>query len=173
MNLNPKLQNLLWGVLAVAVLVVGGWMLLTSDLEHIEDTNGPDNYALTTITDEDIVKMDMGALGGPTRSKDIIGGDVYEFSAEKFTGVYEILYDNFVGPSDFDINLTNYEIRGGNFRLVVVHNDKVVADLEPGMFSDYRLEDVTGTVSLRIVGESASFKFYIDEFDYDLHSHIE
>jgi hypothetical protein len=171
MKLNPKLEKLLFVALAVVLLAGFGWMMLTSDLEHIEDTNGADNYALTTITDENIINMDLGALGGPTKSKDIIGGDVYEFSAEKFTGVYEILYDNYFGPSDFELNLTNYEIRGGNFRLVVVHNDEIVAELEPDMFVDYLLEDVTGTVSLRIAGESASFKFYIDDIDYEMHSH--
>lgn len=141
MKRNPKFQNLLWGALAVAVLAVCGWSFLTGNPEHIEDTNGPDNYALTTITDENIVNMDVGALGGPIKSKDIIGGDVFAFSAEEFTGVYEILYDNFIGPSDFDLNLTNYEITGGNFRLVVVHNDEIVAELEPvcSWITDWRM----------------------------------
>ena len=96
-----------------------------------------------------------------------------EFSAEKFTGVYEILYDNFVLPSDFEINLTAYEIRGGNFKLVVVHDDKIVATLDPDTFVEYRLEDVTGTVSLKIAGESASFSFCMSEMEYDYHAHPE
>jgi uncharacterized protein (AIM24 family) len=123
-----------------------------------------------TLMDDGEAPTAENTSGGGA-SKSIIGGDVYEFSAEKFTGVYEILYDNYFGPSDFELNLTNYEIRGGNFRLVVVHNDEIVAELEPDMFVDYLLEDVTGTVSLRIAGESASFKFYIDDIDYEMHSH--
>ncbi len=158
-------------LIAVVVTGVCLWGFLTSDLEHIEDTNGADNYALTTITDENIINMDMGSLGGPKKSTSVLTGDAIEFSGDKFTGVAEILYDNFIGTSDFDLSLTNFEITGGNFRMVIVHDDKIVAELTPDMFVDYRLEDVTGTVSLRIAGESASFKFYISELDYDFHSH--
>ena len=126
---------------------------------------------MTTITDENIIRMDLGSIGGPKRSKSILTGDAVEFSSEKFTGVYEVLYDNFVGKSDFQLDLANLVVTGGNFRLVVVHNDQIVADLEPDMFVSYRLEDIKGTVSLRIVGESAAFSFAISQFDYDLHSH--
>lgn len=171
MKLSPKLEKLFWVVLAVSVLVICGWSFLTSDLEHIEDTNGEDNFALTTITDENIINMDIGALGGPNKSVGILTGDSIEFSADKYTGVTEILYDNFIGPSDFDLSLTNFGITGGNFRMVIVHDGEIVAELEPDMFVDYRLEDVTGTVSLRIAGESASFSFCISRFDYDMHSH--
>jgi hypothetical protein len=157
--------------IAVLVIAVCVWSFLTNPLEHIEDTNGPDNFALTTITDENIINLDTGALGGPNKSKGLITGDAIEFSADKFTGVTEILYDNYWGPSDFVLDMTNYEIHGGNFRMVVVRDGKIVAELEPGMFVEYRLEDVTGTVSLRIAGESAAFKFYINQTDYDMHSH--
>lgn len=86
---------------------------------------------------------------------------------------YEILYDNYILPSDFDLNLTVYDIYGGNFKMVVVHDGKIVATLEPNIFVNYRLEDVTGTVSLRIAGESASVNFSMTEPGYDRHSHAE
>ena len=167
---SKKVFAILSAIVLVAVAVV--WFL-TDGIEHIEDTNGADNFALQEITDEEIINMSTGAIGGPKISRSMLTGDTVEFSAEKFTGVYEILYDNFILPSDFDLSLFTYNINGGNFKLAVVHDDKIVATLEPDLFVDYRLEDVTGTVSLRIAGESASFSFSINEIDYDMHSHTE
>lgn len=171
MKLNEKTKKIL--IIAAAVVlvaVVAVWFIL-GGTEHIEDTNGPDNYALQTITDENIIKMDVGAIGGPKISRNVLQGSNVEFSSEKFTGVYEVLYDNFIGKSDFVLDMTGFEVKGGNFKMVVVHDDKIVATLEPGMFVDYRLEDVTGTVSLRIAGESASFTFNMSEMEYDHHAH--
>lgn len=157
-------------VVLVFVVVVGAWFML-GGTDHIEDTNGPENFDLQTITDEEIINMSTGSIGGPKISRSILTGDAVEFSAEKFTGVYEIMYDNFIGTSDFEVDLTAYEIYGGNFKLAVVHNDEIVAVLEPGLFVEYRLEDITGYVSLRIAGESASFSFSMSELEYDYHSH--
>jgi len=168
MKINPDKR--LWAAVVIFIAVFAWWML-GSDLEHIEDTNGPDDTSLTSITDENIIKMDTGSLGGPTKT--LLTGDAICFSADKFTGVYEILYDNFIGTSDFLLNLSSYSIRGGNFRMVIVHNEEIVAELQPGMFVDYLLEDIKGAVSLRIAGESASFKFCISQFDYDCHAHID
>ena len=151
-------------VTAVIWLIVGG-------TDHIEDTNGAEDFSLQTITDQQIIDGSMGAKGGPTISRGHLLNDAIEFSSKKFTGVYEVLYDSFVAPSDFEVNLSSYTVNGGNFKMVVVHNDEIIAVLEPNQFVDYRIEDITGDVSLRIVGESASFNFSISEFEYDLHSH--
>ena len=173
MKLNEKTKKTLTVIGAVIlVAVVGAWLIL-GGTDHIEDTNGADNFALQEITDENIINMNIGSVGGPNISMSTFTGDTVEFSAEKFTGVYEILYNNFILPSDFDLNLTAYEIYGGNFKLVVVHNDQIVAVLEPELFVNYRLEDVTGTVSLRIAGESAAFSFSMSQIQYDEHSHAE
>lgn len=173
MKMNEKTKKILTLVAAlVLVLAIGIWFLL-DDTSHIEDTNGPDNYKLQTITDGNIIKKNVGAIGGPDISRNTLLGDTVKFSAEKFTGVYEILYDNFIFESDFQVTLTAFEIYEGNFEIAVVYNDEIVATLEPGILSDYLLEDVTGYVSLRIAGESASFIFYMTEDAYDLHSHAE
>ena len=64
-------------------------------------------------------------------------------------------------------------IQEGNFEMVVVYDDKIVARLESDMFVDYCLENVKGTMSLRIAGESASFSFYMTEHEFDSHSHAD
>ena len=57
-----KQNNILWIIMAVAIVAYFAYALLTDDLEHIEGTNGPENYALATITDENIIKQDMGSI---------------------------------------------------------------------------------------------------------------
>lgn len=171
MNVQTKKTLTMIGALVLAV-VAGAWIIF-GGTDHIEDTNGAEDFSLQTITDEDIVNMSTGAIGGPKISRSLLTGDTVEFSSEKYTGVSEIFYDNFILPSDFEVDLSGFVVNGGNFKMVVVHNDKIVATLEPDLFVDYILEDVTGTVSLRISGESASFAFSMSEVDYDHHSHAE
>ena len=173
MKLNEKAKKLLTTVAVMALVIVAGVWILLNGPEHIEDTNGPIDFSLQTITDQQVIDNSFGSVGGPKISRSLFLGSTVEFSADKFTGVYEILYDNFLLPSDFTLSITSFVVSGGNFQLVVVHDGEIVATLEPDMFVDYRLEDVTGYVSLRIVGESAAFSFSMSEFDYDFHSHVE
>lgn len=173
MEMNEKAKKVLTIIGALAFVLVAGIWILLGGTDHIEDTNGPQDFSLQTITDRNIIDRSTGSIGGPHISRSILTGSTVEFSAEKFTGVYEILYDNYIGPSDFEVNLTAYEIYGGNFKLVVVHNDEIVAVLEPDLFVNYRLEDITGYISLRIAGESASFRFDMTEYEYNRHSHSE
>ena len=47
-----KLKNLVIGIVAVVVLIYGAISLIGNGSQHIEDTNGADNYSLQQITDE-------------------------------------------------------------------------------------------------------------------------
>lgn len=169
--MDEKTKKIIGMIIAILFIGICVFWFLDSDIEHIEDTNGPDDYSLTTITDENIINRDIGALGNK-RSTSILSGDLVEFSSKKFTGVTEILYNNYVGKSDFVLNLLNFNVTEGNLRMVVVHDGEIVAELEPGMFVEYRLEDISGYVSLRIAGESAAYTFGISgteiaNFEYD------
>ena len=176
--MNKKMKDILMGIVAVVVVVVCAVSFLSSDLEHIEDTNGPDDYALTTITDENIVNMDMGALNavGITESGVSIAGfsmnSAVNFSSDNFTGVYEIMYNSYILPSDCVIRLLDLKVKSGNFRMAVVHDGEIVEIIEPSdEIIECRLEDVTGTVSLRIAGESAAYSFSMFQSDYDEFAH--
>lgn len=164
--MNKKLQNILWGVFAIALIVIAVPWFLSSDLEHIEDTNGPDDYSLTTITDKDIIDCDMGSLNHKKETQPLFN-DGITFSSDKFTGVEEIFVINYIGKSDFMLNVTSFEVTGGNFKMAVVHNGEIVATIEPDMFAECSLEDIKGTVALRIAGESAKFSFFLDKFTCD------
>ena len=158
-NLQKK-SNILWIIMAVAIVAYFAYALLTDDFEHIEDTNGPDNYALATITDENIIKQDLGSLN-VKRSSGILH-DGITFSSGMFSGVYEVFTTNFLLNSDFTMDLTNFYINGGNFKMALVNEDKIVATVEPDMFASVELHDLNGSFSLVIAGESADFEFTLD-----------
>ena len=172
--MTESLKNVLWKVFGVAMVVICVVCLVLDDTEDIEDTNGADNYALQVITDQNIIKQDMGMVGGIKIHRNVIG-DGITISSKDFSGVYEVLWNNYVLPSDFCLELTNLIVTSGNFRAVIVNEDKIVGELEfnseDSPFIDYWLEDVTGTVELVLAGESAAFSFSMMKSDYDSFEH--
>lgn len=164
-----NLKNKLFVPVILVVVAIAGFMLLNSDLEHIEDTNGAENFALQTITDADIAKIEMGALNVGTSTNAIT--NMTEISSKKFTGVYEVLYTNLLGKSDFVLNLYDLQLNGGNFKMAVVHDGKIVETITEENCGEFILEDINGTVSLVIAGESADFSFEMTSYDYDSFEH--
>lgn len=155
-----KLKNIIIGIVAVVVLVYGGYSLLTSDLEHIEDTNGPDNYRLQQITDYDIIKREMGALN--LTIKDQMLSSLPLVTSKKFTGVADVYTTNVWG-NRLDITLYTTEVKSGNLRIVLIHNDEIVHEFRLNELSEtYTLQNPDGFVALRVAGESAEFKFSYD-----------
>lgn len=167
--MNEKLKKIAGGILAVVLIVVCVVWFMGDDLEHIEDTNGADDYSLTTITDEQIIDRSVGALNVKT-STGLIDGMV-KISSDKFTGVYEVLNTYYIGNSDLVLQLYDFNVTSGNFKMCVILGDEIVAVLEPGDFVEYLLEDISGTVRLVIAGESADFSFKMTETDYNNFEH--
>jgi len=153
-------SNIFWIILAVAVVGFCGYSFLTGDLEHIEDTNGPDNYALATITDENIIKQDIGSLNLKKSSRLLSKG--ITFSSDKFSGVYRIFHTNLFFDSGFLMNVIDFEVKSGNFRMVLVNDGRIVAEVEPDMMATCQLDDLNGSFELIIAGESAEFEFSLD-----------
>ena len=147
---------------AVVLIVVAIFWFMGEGLEHIEDTNGADNYNLQTITDENIINQDIGSLN--LKSSTGFLNDGITFKSDKFTGVSRIMLTNFILPSDFVVDVTNFVVNSGNFKMAVVNDDEIIAVIEPDIFAGCRLENLTGSVSLMIAGESADFSFSLDAF---------
>ncbi len=169
MRNTKTIKNKLFVALVLVAVIIAGVMLLNSDLEHIEDTNGAKNYELQTITDENIINKDIGALGVTTKKNSLT--NMTEISSNKFTGVHEVLYINLIGKSDFVLNIYDFKVNSGNFKMVVVHNDEIVKTLTPENSDEFILNDISGTVSLVIAGESADFSFEMTSLDYNSFDH--
>ena len=150
-----KLTCLLFSILLV--------MSLTACGVEIEDTNGDDDYSLATITEENILKLDLGGSSYSTSGDDITTGQKY--SSKNFSGVVEIYTISLLGKSDIEIDLASIFVKKGNFKLVVVVDDEIVHEFDnEEMMQTFRLDDISGDVSIRMAGESASFEFYIQVF---------
>ena len=144
----------------MVVLVYGGYSLLTSDLEHIEDTNGPDNYRLQQITDYDIIEREMGSLN--LTIKDQVLSSLPLVTSKKFTGVADVYTTNVWG-NRLDITLYTTEVKSGNLKIVLIHNDEIVHEFRLNELTEtYTLQNPDGFVALRVAGESAEFKFSYD-----------
>ena len=166
--MSEKMKKILFGIMGVAVIVVCVFSFLTSDLEHIEDTNGPDDISLTTITDQDIIEHKMGSMGLRKSTNNL--NNTIRFSSDKFTGVYEIMWTNIVFSTGLRIDWMDYEVNGGNFEMVVLVDGQIAAVAEPGV-DHVELGAVKGDVSLVIAGESADFSFRMFQHDYDSYAH--
>lgn len=157
-----KIKKILVFVLVAVFIAVFAMWMLSSELEHIEDTNGADNFSLQQITDSNIINLDIGALNFQKTTDRISGTTAY--SSDKFTGVAEIYTENLI-TNRFDISINHAQVTSGNFRIVLVYNDEIVHEFKLNeLMQSFTLENVKGTVSLRIAGESADFMF-----DYHLY----
>lgn len=169
-TMNEKMKNKLWGVFAAALIVVFiAWMFLNPGPEHIEDTNGAENYSLQQITEKDVVSRKMGTRGSISESEihwnfgglDVSGGRKY--SCDKFTGVHSLYTATIFKGSDIYVSLGDFQINSGNFAFYIVFDGRIVGEIVPGDsdFSEFLLENVgkTGTLEYIIAGESADFRF--------------
>lgn len=150
-----NLKKLISFIVVVVFLVVFAVWMFSSDLEHIEDTNGA-TFQLQQITDSNIINIDIGALN-VSKTKTPLSET--EYSSDKFTGVYDIFTTDIVG-NRFDVTLFNTVVNSGNFKVVLIHNDEIVHEFKLNeLMQTYTLENPHGAVSLRIAGESADFEF--------------
>ncbi len=155
-----QIKKIFLGILAVVLVVVACVWMFNPNLEHIEDTNGAENYSLQQITDENIINMDVGALN--FKKATTLLSDMPTYSSDKFTGVAEIFVENMVA-NRYDITVYNTVVNSGNFKIALVYNDEIVHEFKLNeLMQTYTLKNVKGTVSLRIAGESADFKFSYD-----------
>ena len=150
-------KSVIFGIAVLAFLIVGAIWIIGDGVEHIEDTNGRDNFELQEITDENIINLSYGARGLKESYSSITG--TTEFSSEKYTGVSEIWGENMV-TNRLEITVHHAKVTEGNFRLVLVIDDEIVHDFSLNELTQTQVfENVSGYVSLRVAGESANFMF--------------
>ncbi len=169
-NINSKTKNILIGIATVIFLAVFAAMTFGNPRpDHIEDTNGADNYALQTITEQDVVELKMGSRGTVSESEtqmNIAGlsiSDGRKYSSSKFTGIYQLYATTLFKGSDIYVNLSQFEIKEGNFAFYIVFDGEIVGQIVPSEtgVSEFTLDNVekTGSLEYIIAGESASFEF--------------
>ena len=149
-----KTLSLVWLIVVLSLCLS---MLFGCGLKHIEDTNGADNYELQTITDENIRRMDVGAIN--ILEHENLIGETITYESNCFTGVSEVFYENVI-TNRFEITVNHARVDAGNFKMVLCVDDEIVHVFALNELTQtFVLENVKGTISLRIAGESADFMF--------------
>ena len=166
-----------WAVIPIVIILAVGFLFLPK-MDHIEDTNGAENFSLAALTEEDILAKSLTCTGGPNRSTghlSLPGGweisSGVELYAKKFSGVTDILWADYILPSDFSLSLDHFSVTGGNLRMMVINEGEIIADIQPGDNIDVLIEGLTGYTTVRIAGESAAFSIAMTELQYDLFQH--
>jgi hypothetical protein len=166
-----------WAVIPIILVIALGFLFMPK-MEHIEDLNGAENVSLATLTEEDILAKTLTCTGGPNYATGRLvlpgGWEIssgVELSAKKFSGITDILWADYILPSDFNLCMEHFSVTEGNFRMMVINEGKIIADVQPGDNIDLLIEDLTGPTYVRIAGESAAFTIAMSEFEYDLFGH--
>ena len=155
-----KLKKVLIGIAVIIGAVYFIFSMSGKSIDHIEDTNGADNYNLQQISDYNIINLDVGAKN-ISETKSVLSS-LPEYSSKKFTGVSELYRTNMIG-NRFDITIYNLWVESGNLKVILLHNDEIVHEFRLNEISQsYTLENPKGTVSLRVAGESADFTMSYD-----------
>ena len=95
------------------ILFVCLLMIVLTSCQHIEDSNGPDDYSVTTFTDEDILKgynshISIGMFRNSSYSNGVLKGT---YKVSKLSGIYKVnnfKYNNTIINFEFwlrEINL--------------------------------------------------------------------
>ena len=156
-HINRNLGRFLLGLLLVAAGAAVVFLVFGDSQEHIPDTNGAEDFSLQTITDENICKMDIGAVNVST-GKALLG-DTVTYHSDCFSGVYEVYMTNIVA-NRLEITVNHAEVKAGNFKMVLCVDNEIVHTFALNELTQtFVLENAKGTVSLRIAGESAEFSF--------------
>ena len=160
-------------IIAIMLVMVFVFSFTACGVE-IADTNGPDDYSLAVITDDEIAaKGRKVRVGGPdtSRSKTTFLGVTTTsgttYFSDCFSGIRLLDSWNIIS-GDLFFNLYGYEVTGGNFQMCIVHDGQVIATIEPTADGDvyFVMNDVDpGVYDLYIAGESAAFEFMSTDFD--------
>ena len=153
---NSKVAIIVFVVLLVGLVAI----LPTSNTQvDIKDKNGPDDYSLCKLKDEDIID----GIDGDIVETHQEGSKKYVFHGTLFSGA-ETVYAFNTPNTTCTIRVTQLSVTSGNARLVVVADGKIVHDFDLNSGEQtYLLTNYSENAALKIAGESAMFdlEFYI------------
>lgn len=132
---------------------------------QIADSNGPDDYTLAEITEENIINQDLGASSysmSPGSEDDDYMTSTTKFKGKEFSGVAQLYMTNYIGKSDVSIDVSNLTVDSGNFTLMVLLDGEIVHEFKHGeLMETFEMKDIKGTFEIVMAGETADFKFWI------------
>lgn len=174
---KDKLEKVLWGILAFVMVGYFIFTMISDPFEHIEDTNG-NNTSISVIKESEILSYESSRSGGMGRSTtdfEVAGiqlGGV-KFHSNKFSGVEPLLKSDILFTTGFYLNIYDYNISSGNFRLYVINEGNIIDVIEPNDEYSHYYENIRGEFVVVAVGESADFEFKMNTSEYDEYYHFQ
>lgn len=138
-------------------------VMMTSCSEQIKDSNGPDDFSLVELTDEDMLARSTTIHTTDPVGPNDEGNGVTTFSDSRISGVKNIAsystYDQEYKGNGFLKVTVDSEVREGNLRIVLVKTvggtNTAEAEIEIGDGKTAEVANPSGTYYLRIGAESA------------------
>lgn len=140
----------------ISLLIVIMMMFITScGLKHIEDTNGDDNYMLSTLTEEDIIKGTNTIVGSRVYSTK---GSKHTEKVKKLSGVSNVLN---IEDSKSRTVYINFKVNSGNGIVAIVSNDTITHFFETNTETYVTLKGGQEYI-VKIIGESCGYELTLD-----------
>lgn len=134
---------------------------LSSCSRHIADTNGNDDFSLTTISTQNIVESNNCVKSGAVK---IQKGTSTSVKAKKFSGV-ETLHTFQLNSSSLHM-VVDARVNSGNLRLLLCNKHDVLDEIAINSGKqEVNIPVTADTVYLKVAGESANFAV---NFDYEV-----
>lgn len=147
-------KSFISGLLVIAFIILFIVLWTSAPISpQIEDINGPNNFDLQIITDDEIVSNSLRSTGynkGTNHTDKTIN-----YYSEQFSGTEELNTDEF-NNKFYEIDVDNFELKSGNAKIVVVENGKIIYEFKPNC--GYQSFESDGrNVNVILAGESANF----------------
>ena len=129
--------------------------LSSCKLGHIEDTNGEEDFTLSTLTKEDVFTYKSNiTVGTVTKGYN----NSFSFSCQKLSGNYLIKkIDSKNQHYGFTID---FQIEKGNAYFVLIKGEKIIKEIPHNQITTVHTDGGYEDIELRILGESC--KVYIN-----------
>lgn len=141
----------LLALLLSAALVLG----LCGCMSHIEDTNGPEDFSLATLTEEDILGSSLKSTTNMSTEK--TKGLTTYCKAQKFSGVTDLYEETVMWSSGMTMEVSS-SVTEGNARLLLLLDGALIHEFDINAENQtFTLDEFEGTITLRLAGESAKY----------------
>lgn len=142
-------------------VVFGILILLGGCSRHTPDTNGKNNFSLTSISLQDIITGNSCVKSGATRVRK---NNVTDIHVRKFSGVETVQTFQLNGAA-LELSI-GVNVESGNLKVLVCNEHEILKEIfvNEGV-QTVNLPPMSDTVYLKVGGESAEYKM---SFEYEV-----
>ena len=143
----------------IIILFITIFLLSCKAFKQYEDTNGADNYALQSITEEMLIKESGGLQVGAISNNSTKNGVTSIYSkVHQFDGVNEL---HKIKKGNYVMKVS-FVVTSGNTRLVITDGTKIIKEFEVNNENQEYVFSCDKTYYLKLAGESCEYELNIE-----------